>query len=370
MKKSPSDRIFLMLALAVMMTALPACGSTTSGELEEAAQQPGATTAAIEATPVPTLTSPPPTSTPVAASGEWIVFASTLGDEDDDDTSDTDIYVMRIDGSETRRLTDHPDSDWDPDLSPDGQKVVFVSNRDGKSDIYLVNVDGTDLTRLTEDADNDTNPAWSPGGQQIVFVSSRDDGSEIYTMNADGSGIVRLTDDEFSNSEPAWSPDGQQIAYSSFHKGSGFDIFVMNADGSSVRQVTENPDFNLAPAWSPDSEHIVYSCWYTANIEKDRPFNIFALQNSGAIMLLYGGTDPGLEELVSGIHVIGINGTDMRQLTEDKGSSWSPSWSPDGQQVAFVSDRDGDADIYVINADGSGVAPLTDNGEDDYTPSW
>jgi TolB protein len=89
------------------------------------------------------------------------------------------------------------------------------------------------------------------------------------------------------------------------------------------------------------------------------------------IMLLYGGAAPDLEQLVSGIHVIGVDGTDMRQLTEDEASSWSPSWSPDGQQIVFTSDRDGDADIYVMNVDGSGVTALTDNADEgDYTPSW
>jgi len=250
-------------------------------------------------------------------------------------------------------------------------KVVFVSDRDGGSDLFLINVDSAGLTRLTDDAADNTDPAWSPDGQQIVFVSDRDDGSEIYTMNVDGSDVVRLTNNGATDRDPAWSPDGQKIAYSSFREGGGFDIFVMNTDGGSVRQVTEDQNFNLAPAWSPDGEHIAYSCWYATNVEEDRPFNIFTLQSSEVIMLLYGGKDPSLEKLMSGIHVIGVDGTGMRQLTGDEDESWSPSWSPDGQQIVFTSGRDDDgADIYIMNADGSEVAPLTDNGEGNYTPSW
>jgi Tol biopolymer transport system component len=281
------NRALYLLGLLLTVGTLAACGPSQA-ELDAQATQIAAAVVATQtaqaptSTPAPTAT-PAPTSTPTPPPGEWIVFASTLGDDDGDDTSETDIYAMRVDGSETKRLTDHPGSDWDPDLSPDGRQVVFVSGRDGSIDIYVIGVDGAGLTRLTKDAADDA--------------------------------------------EPAWSPDG---------------------------------------------EHIVYACWYTANIEEGRTFKIFTLQDSEAIALF---DTRSIKRLVSGIHVIGIDGADMRQLTEDEAGedesgSWSPSWSPDGRRIVFTSDRDGDADIYIMNADGSGVAPLTDNAEGDYTPSW
>jgi TolB protein len=100
-----------------------------------------------------------------------------------------DIYVMNADGSNAIRLTNDPSSDFNPDWSPDGSKIAFVSQRVPRSGIYVMNADGTGQTWLTEG----NNPAWSPDGTKIVF-----DG--IRVMNPDGSGLVQLA----GGSEPDW----------------------------------------------------------------------------------------------------------------------------------------------------------------------
>ena len=88
-------------------------------------------------------------------------------------------------------------------LEPDGSRITFASDRDGKAEIYVMNADGSDQTRLTNNPANDGSPAWSPDGSRIAFTSDRDSNDEIYVMNADGSDQTNLTNN------PAWdfSPD-------------------------------------------------------------------------------------------------------------------------------------------------------------------
>jgi Tol biopolymer transport system component len=303
---------------------------------------------------------------------QWVVFASTRSDTDDDDTSETSIFVMRPDGSEVTQVTSYAGSDWSPDLSPDGQTVLFASGRDNEDGIYRINVDGTALEHLTPEDGAHSDPSWSPDGEKITFVFDRDDtGSEIYAMNADGSDVTRLTDHEFGCRDPEWSPDGERIAYSCFATGGGFDIFVMNADGSDSQRITEGVDLEVGPSWSPDGKRIAYSAWAMGDVEEGRSFNIFTLTNSRKLMLLFTGSSLDLERLNSAIHTIAVDGSDRQELVVTEGhSNWSPAWSPDGETLLFASDRDGDADIYALTLDSLELTNLTDDAEEDYTPSW
>jgi Tol biopolymer transport system component len=86
--------------------------------------------------------------------------------------------------------------------------MAFVSWRDQNPEIYVMRADGTEARRLTENPAEDLWPAWSPDGERIAFVSSADGNYEIYVMNADGGNVQRLTWDEAQDSEPMWRPVG------------------------------------------------------------------------------------------------------------------------------------------------------------------
>ncbi len=111
------------------------------------------------------------------------------------------------------RLTNDPASDTFAVWAPDGTKVAFASNRDGKLGIYVMDADGGNVRRLTYNSADNFAPSWSPDGSKLAFQTNRDGNDEIYVMNADGSNQIRLTWDGAFDGGPAWSPDGKKIAF-------------------------------------------------------------------------------------------------------------------------------------------------------------
>lgn len=116
---------------------------------------------------------------------------------------DDDIYLMDANGKNIRNLTEHPGRDRHPMWSPNGRQIVFTSIRvgnfgdgnfdAGNYDIYIMNADGKNIRRLTKDPSDEILPAWSPNGQKIVFSSNREGNSDIYMINADGINLRQLT---------------------------------------------------------------------------------------------------------------------------------------------------------------------------------
>jgi Tol biopolymer transport system component len=190
-----------------------------------------------------------------------IVFVSTRGD-------DYAIYGMNADGSDAQRLSQGEEGDpstpaglffqTDPAWSPDGLLIAFSSRRDGVAHIFVMRADGTGTRRLTAAKGDDSHPTWSPDGDRIAF--SRGSPGDIYVMRADGTGARRVGLDQADEQEPAWSPDGRWLAYVRREPGTpSRELWLMHPDGSGRRQLTRLNAVSTSPAWSPDSRTIAFS---------------------------------------------------------------------------------------------------------------
>ncbi|MDQ2691800.1 MAG: hypothetical protein M3Y68_07210 [Chloroflexota bacterium] len=274
-------------------------------------------------------------------------------------SSEGDVYTMNADGSDRRRLTDHPDEDFDAVWSPDGTQIAFRSHRDGNEEVYVMNADGSAQTNLTQSRGADYSPAWSPDGSRIAFASSRDKGGglDIWVMNADGSDPRRITDERGIQEYPGWSPDGQRLVFACtfgriLPEGVGdFEICVVNADGTGLVQLTDSPGTSKLPAWSPDGNFIAF--------QSDR--------NGWPTLPDY--TPPGYDSESFGdkeIFVMRADGTNPVNLTNQprEGDSM-PAWSRDGY---LIFSRDGC--LMVITADGQSLVRVTQGICADAFPDW
>jgi Tol biopolymer transport system component len=216
--------------------------------------------------------------------------------------------------------------------------IAFESNRDGNNEIYVMNPDGSEQTRLTFDSRNDQRPDISPDGQRIVFSSNRVTDTnptgdfEIFVMNADGSDLQQLTFNEAEDSWPRWSPNGKWIAFHSNVDGN-FEIYVIKANGTHLTRVTDYPGLDQFPEWSPNGKHLA--------IRRD--------------------TD---------LYLIDRDGSNPIQLTAQAMINQMASWSPDGKRIAFLSTRAGYPSVFVMDADGSNQVNLTPKPDDVPASKW
>ncbi len=260
--------------------------------------------------------------------------------------------------------------------------ITFLSNRDADppiySEIYRVAVDGSELTQIISSAYSGL--SYSPDGSQVVFVSWRGAAQDLYIANADGTNIVQLTDTPtIAEADPAWSPDGTRIAFTSNREGN-LDVYAMNVDGSGLRALTTDSEDDWEPAWSPDSTQIVFVSaqlgenLYMVDASGGDPHRIsFTITNprspawspDGSLIACIGAQDGNAE-----VYTIHPEGSGLTRLTETPAYEYTPAWSPDGSMLAFVSWRDGNAEIYVMNAGGSNQTRVTDSPQNDTLPRW
>lgn len=331
-------------------------------------------------------------SGPFSPNGKKIVFTGS-------GLTNSYVGVMNADGSDPVNLTNLPDvSDGFPAWSPDGSQIAFTSRRDGNNEIYLMDAYGYQLKRLTYNPMDDFAPTWSPDGKQIAFLSDRDNKTGIYSiyiMNTAASWVKRLTNDGGIDYGPAWSPDGSQIVFRSVQKGQS-DIYSIAIDGTYLTNLTNNPAEDWSPTWSPDGTLIAFQTnrdgnWeiYTMQANGSDPVNLTKNPADDELPYWKASADTasqGNMAFVSfmdgdlAIYTINTDGTMLTRLTKETMLIMNPAWSPDGKKVAFEGCMGGSMstdcpagvslDIYVMNADGSGLTNITKNSSWDRYPSW
>ena len=280
-----------------------------------------------------------------------IVFAS---DRDGIDA----IYRMKPDGTNVIRLTQSGSaSDYQPSVSPDGSKILFVSfgratDINNTNQIYVMNSDGSNVKRLTNSAGSNLDPTWSFDGRKILFDSTRDGNQEIYRMNTDGSEQTNLTNNPANDRVAIFNRDGSKIIFASTRDNANPTevftrtnrLYVMNSDGSNSQE--------FAPNQSP------------------KPELQFPLQFSlDGTKILLANFSENANDSFPGLAVASADGTIVKQLAlkVDNGA-----WSPDGKRIVYSGrvSFTSKSDIYTAKADGTDIKQLTDNSDNDSDPSW
>jgi TolB protein len=213
---------------------------------------------------------------------------------------------------------------------------------------------------------------------------------------------VRLTNSLGFDGDPAWSPDGERIAFSSLRDGNS-EIYVMNADGTNPVRLTKDEAHDWGATWSPDGTQIAFVS------ERDGDAEIYAMNADGTNQINLTNfafkidenytdrasnerdpawspdgqyiaftsdrdsfvDDQGIETLNTEIYVMDANGANQTRLTRHIAWDESPAWSPDGEHIVFITSIDAAGwEVYRMKADGANLTNLTINPADDIAPAW
>ena len=264
-----------------------------------------------------------------------------------------EIYAITPGGTAARITVSNGSSN--PAYSPDGSKIAFVSTN---NQVFIMNSDGSGRRQITTSNTAKTEPTWSADGSRIAYVSNSFDVDgqtdlEIWAIKADGTGRTQLTNNAFPDTQPAWSPRGDRLAFVSTRTGdTDRNVYVMDADGTDQGSVTANsppgcsPDCYQGhddnPSWSPDGLKIAY---------------IHGQELAGGGLPNIWTMDP--------------NGANKRNVSKSTTVSYAqPAWSPRGDRFVAVGATDPNRNIYVMNSDGTGQAPIDTNAAHDIAPDW
>ena len=250
--------------------------------------------------------------------------------------------MVNADGSGYRRLTTEDDvRHYYPSLAPDGQSVVYsaYSKQTKRYEIYELNLAANTTSVLTSAFGDLNAPEISPNGKTIVFTRFYIDPLKPTTwlMNRDGTNLRQVVD--FNAWDPTWSSDGREILFASETPDTS-QLFIVNVDGTGLHQVGEFPYLRGRSDWSIKG-----------------------------LIATYSGK-PWERE----IYIMNSDGSGQQRISPIGGNSQGPSFSPDGQWIAFTSYFDRyevqGCEIYIMRVDGTDLRRLTDNDYCDYQPRW
>jgi serine/threonine protein kinase len=305
------------------------------------------------------------------------------------------IFVMGSTGESVRRLTDEGNF---PSWSPDGRTILYgldrntePYNRGFKSQLWSVDVKSGEKRRLSEG--DVMQPQMSPHGYRVAFwglagyVIPKEGNSsqrDIYTIAADGGNLVAVTNDEDIDWNPVWSPDGRYLYFAS-DRGGSMNLWRVAIE-EQTGKVLGAPEPLTTPARQMgtfrigrDGRHFVYeaddfrSTIYFIGLDRVKQKITAAPERLGEFSKVFGliSISPDGRWIVmatlsaeSDLYIVRSDGTDLRQLTSDRFRDRGPSWSPDGKEIIFYSNRSGNLDIWAIHPDGSGMRQLTKFGKD------
>jgi len=342
--------------------------------------------------------------------GNWIAFSSNR-------EGNYDVYLIPARGGEARQVTFHSANDYVADWSPDGAQILFMSAREGRfADLYTLSLKDNRLRRVTNDQTLSQYGVFAPNGRTIAYARGRQSWSrpqykgsantELYTIPAQGGKTTRLTKYEGWDSWPLYAPDGRTLYFVTDRDGTS-NLWRMSASGQQPEQITHHKgDAVRYPTIARDGSRIVYEynfeIWVlplntgrqqpasevktvarTPDTEHRTPLKIYApsdrLENavqrltltSGAASLALSPDGKTLAFAARGeIWTVPVEGGNATRLTDNGSAEYAPVWSSDSTKLAFVSDRNSNLDVYLIDVKTRQEKPVTVDQADETNPKF
>jgi Tol biopolymer transport system component len=252
-----------------------------------------------------------------------------------------------------------------------GTRLIFQSTRPPYDcdQIFTINADGTETRRVSTGRGRTTCGFFFPDGRRVIYASTHAAGAacppppdrsqgyvwplyaswDIYAADADGGNLVRLTDNDAYDAECAVSPDGRRIVFTSTRDGD-LDLYVMDADGRNVRRLTDAPGYDGGAFFSWDGRFIVFRAARPESREEIDEYRA---------LLARGLVRPRRLD----IYVMNADGTGLTRVTRLAGANFAPFMHPDGKQIVFASNLHDPTGrsfaLYLVNLDGSGLERVT-----------
>jgi len=326
-------------------------------------------------------------------SSESILYTAFNGDD-----YTYSITSIMLDGTNPTPLIQSNSGWFRP--SPNGEKIALLQHRsgslmEGEYDIYLLNLDGSELRQLT-DTNHNTQPTWSPNGDKVAYLSGQYDNLDIYLFDladinfSQGEVItpLQLTNLEGSVTSLEWSSNGQQLVFTLCDENFLCDIYLLNIDDMNLENLTDDfVDTVSSVSWSLNNEQFAFIAYatdyqsadlYTFNFESDTISKLsqtsadysFLEWSHDSTLLAYTSNQAGTWDIFL-LNLTTSEHTNLTLESELQDGFYGLSWSPDGEQIVFsAGPSEGDFDIFVMNKDGSDIYQLTDNEVHDTNPVW
>ena len=262
--------------------------------------------------------------------GTRIAFVSKVG-------RFKDLFIMDLDGSNMRQLTNDKGLAMSPGFAPGGDRIVYTSFRTRRPELYFISPEGGQPSSVTRGGDHVIGGKFSSNGRSLFVATSAAGSTNIVEMDFRGKLLRKLTKGASLDVSPTTSPDGSRVAFCSDRGGSP-QIYVMGADGSNPHRISfTGSSYCTSPAWSPKGDKIAFVC-------RDSGFHIFVTAPDGgqAVRLTYAGQN------------------------ED------PTWAPDGRSVAFSSNlgKGGPKSIVIYSLMGGTAKQVSFSKSEDSQPTW
>jgi len=303
------------------------------------------------------------------------------------------IYIQPVAEGEPKQLTTSRFHDAQAAWSPDGRQIAFTRQSNGDKadvpqDVFLISSEGGAERKLAETW---RGLSWSSGAKEIALTRVPNEGTTPSTQLGGISlvsvenGQSRVLTTGYRDSFPVFSPDGKWIAFKRQATGSAAQIFAIRAEGGVATQLTFDPLQPIrASTWTPDSREVVFaslrsgsdgSLWRVpVNSGKARPVSATLRDAADPTISRQGRLAHLAEWIDSNLYLLTANGTgfsDPLPVVNSSREDHSPAFSPDGERIAFVSERSGNLEVWVSRRDGSRAVQLTSlRAQNTGTPQW